>query len=116
MNLKTLIAMASRAYPDDYIIGAYNPKTKHAKEDHGDGLAAFVINELSDTFDSHASTTSQLLEALRVISNAKVELENISDALDKYLRVSELTDRELPLHINDEDPFVRAIIKERLKK
>ncbi len=49
----------------------------------GDSLAVFVIRELAETFDPDASDGEQIAEAVRVMSAARDNLENVVTALEK---------------------------------
>ncbi len=49
----------------------------------GDTLALFVVRELAETFDAEAGEEEQIAEAIRVLSRARRDLDNIVSALEK---------------------------------
>jgi hypothetical protein len=82
MSLYEIIRIAEAAYPDG-LIGRYFPEPS---KNHGDTLAKFITAELKDTFDPEASDAQQLLEALRVLTVAANQLEEVRHALDSRYR------------------------------
>jgi hypothetical protein len=86
MTLLKIIKIANKAYPDGLILQAYKqmeydlgmgPDTGKV----GDGLAEFIVREITETYDPKAGTRAQLREAHRVIETATRELESIGRAI-----------------------------------
>lgn len=115
MKLETIIAMASSAYPDDLIQQIYKAKTTTQKDALGDGLAKFIASELSETYDKKAPLEKQLYEACNAMDRVAREVHAVREILQDYRDIAILEADQLPLRINDENPFVQAILKERLK-
>jgi Mg2+/Co2+ transporter CorC len=51
----------------------------------GDGLAAFIVGEMCNTYDEDATDEVQLLEAHRVMDNAMCEILDVKDAFKDAL-------------------------------
>jgi hypothetical protein len=81
MTITELLELVSASYPND-LVGQYH---RHPEEAHGDLLAKFIAVELTETFNGHARTPSQLFEARRVINRAAEELKSIVLVLDEEL-------------------------------
>ena len=85
MKLEEIIAIADKAYPDGMVQQAFEAYNRHQEtiEDDrvGDGLAEFIVRELTDTYDGGASKKKQLAEAVRCIDRATEELQAVSKAL-----------------------------------
>ena len=82
MLLKDLIKLVSDAYEVEGLVVEY---FNDPKGEFGDGLAAFIAEEIVETYDPTASTRNQLIEAHRVMTRAKMELEGIVDTLDIHI-------------------------------
>jgi len=95
MKLNDLIAIINEAYPD----GLIQQYFEHPNGDNGDGLAAFIVHEVKETF-AKAPDKTQLREAVRVIQNARDELSPIIEALWKRINT---TRRIKPLVNTHED-------------
>jgi len=80
MNLKDLIKIANKGYSDDLIIEYFEDPVRPSE----DGLAEFIVNELTDTFDPESPDEMQLHEAVRVMEMACVDIEGVINSL--YLR------------------------------
>ena len=74
LRLDTLIEIADVGYPDHAITDAFH--FPDATEDL-DGLACFIVRELTSTLDPKASAKQPLDEAIRVIGVAREELANV---------------------------------------
>lgn len=79
-TLKELLDKAGEGYEnlDMYYFedGSFDPYG------HGDGLAMFIVRELSDTFDTNLTKSEKLEEAIRMMQNAIRDLENVVEALE----------------------------------
>jgi hypothetical protein len=83
MTKLELLEMANRFYPDSYL-SEYYDKDGNYKEnkDSGDGLAQFIVAELSETFDETASSHMQLEEAKRIMHNGIRDITYVLAGLD----------------------------------
>jgi hypothetical protein len=82
MKLKQLLDEANKGYPDQFLSGFYDDEGKLITERVlGDGLARFVVTEISETFDAEATDEAQLHEARRVIEQAIIDLNGVRLAL-----------------------------------
>ena len=77
MTRKDLIEIVDEVYPDG-MVGLYFHEPYGC---HGDTLASFVARKLCETFDEGATKEQQLTEAIRVLSTAARELQDVIDAL-----------------------------------
>ena len=82
MRLDTIIKIASAAYDADDLVWQYY---KYPRQDHGDGLAKFIAREIEETYDREAPSEVQLAEAIRVMSNAALQVQNVVDDLTDRL-------------------------------
>ena len=91
MTLNQIIKIADEAYGDGLIVLAWSyikrgkqpPSTKI-----GCGLAVHIANELKETYlplSKEGSGVEQLVEALRVMGNAKKDIEKVEMALSSRL-------------------------------
>jgi hypothetical protein len=115
MTLNTIINIASSGYPDDRVKLCWNPLKQTVVRHRGDGLAEFIANELSDTYETGVPTKEQLKEAARAMRVARDELESVYSILRRYQAIASIKDRDLPQLIGSNDPFIEAILEERLK-
>lgn len=78
-----LMKEAAEAYGDGIctLDGFFNPKTGEFVKKSGDGLASFIVAELSETFDPAARTPAQYQEAIRVLEIARGQIERVAWAL-----------------------------------
>jgi hypothetical protein len=89
MTLVQLLDKASEGYDVEGTLAMYyHPQTGELKRGRtmakfGDGLARFVVVELAETFDPDASKTEQVAEAVRVMENAKREIEGVLNSLER---------------------------------
>jgi len=82
MELNKTIAIANDAYPDDMIQQAHEwQKEGGTASGIGDGLAWFIANELTETYDPDGTDETQLEEAFRVMNTAYDELGGVLNAL-----------------------------------
>jgi hypothetical protein len=83
MKLLDLMKLAEKAYDIDETIGLYyNPETGDRVKNNagGDLLAAFIVEEIFETFNSGETDENQLIEARRVIDRAADQLNAVSGA------------------------------------
>ena len=74
MTLREIIELIDSAYPDGLLLAYHD--SPH--EDHGDGLAHFIVAEIADTYDDTATENCQLETALRVMNMAAAEIGAVS--------------------------------------
>ena len=79
MRLDELIAIANDGDPDGLIDAYY----QDPEWEHGDTLAEFIVNKLSDTYSEEACTDEQIDEALCVLRNAQRELDCVIAAFER---------------------------------
>jgi hypothetical protein len=80
MTLGKLIDIIDEAYGED--------RVKLYFEDpdgaHGDSLARFIAIEIRETYDPSAATEKQIEEAMRCMSSARGQLEDVIKALVEH--------------------------------
>jgi hypothetical protein len=82
MTKLELMRVASKGYPDGMLSEYYDDKGNYTPQsDAGDGLAKFVVAELSETFDPGATDAAQIKEAVRVLVRAEQDLQDTIVAL-----------------------------------
>jgi hypothetical protein len=79
MTLDELMELADRAYGPDGLVLAYHQKPD---EQHGDGLAKFLRNELVDTYDETVDEPTQIQTAVACIEQAIHQMNFVVEALD----------------------------------
>jgi hypothetical protein len=77
MDLNKLIEIVDEGYPDGFVKACF----ENPKKDYGDTLALFLAREIDDNFDPEATDREQIEEALRVVFNARRELDAVCDVL-----------------------------------
>lgn len=80
MKLVELIDVADGGYGDGVVRAYYDEGAQ------GDGLAEFVVDEITSTFDENAEDLAQYQEAMRVVEKAMDDLQNVYHALDMASR------------------------------
>ncbi len=104
MKIQELVQIAENAYAE--VADAGLVQRAYDGEDVGDGVATFIANELTDTFDESANDHDQLREAVRCIQKAGQEMKHVRDMLkvaeDEALRGPKI-DR-----IHGTDDIIRA--------
>ena len=78
MELEELIKIASAGYPDGLVMLYFKEPDTH----HGDGLAKFVMAELSDTYEDEGTDEEQLAAAVHYIETAQKQLHEVITALE----------------------------------
>jgi|LauGreDrversion4_2_1035121.scaffolds.fasta_scaffold1851786_2 hypothetical protein len=85
MTKLELMRMANEGYPDGMLSEYYDDHGNYVANDGaGDGLAALVVAELSETFDENAKDETQVDEAVRVLKRAQRDLEDTVNALQRF--------------------------------
>lgn len=79
MTFAELVALVNEVYPDDLLDQYF-----HGGE-VGDGLARFIVQELSETFDANESREEQLAMAGRAMKNALEEMRAVWEIIDRRL-------------------------------
>jgi len=87
MKLLTLIKAASKHYPDNYILDLHKGLVD------GDGLAKFVISEISETYDPGSTSMDQVNEAIRVMDRAIEDLKCVQRGLFELQKQTTWKDR-----------------------
>ena len=78
MTLVQLLNKANEGYEDHFLSEFYHPKTgKFNRKAEGDGLARFIVIEISETFDAEAADLQQVDEAIRVMVQAKEDIRGV---------------------------------------
>jgi len=77
--LEQIIRAADQGYGDGLVLQSY----KNPRKFCGDTLAKFVAIELKDTFDPDLSPKEQVAEAVRAMSVARTDIENVIEELEK---------------------------------
>ena len=85
MTLKELLDLANAAYPDGQLAEYYDVNGNFVDNKHGgDGLARFIVVEITETYDAKASKTRQVEEAMRVMARARDDIEEVLRELYKH--------------------------------
>jgi len=74
MTLRDIILRADEVYGEQ-LVWLYFAKPN---QDHGDGLAEFIVRELSDVYAPTASDESRLYEAARVMEKAGQQCQRLA--------------------------------------
>jgi hypothetical protein len=82
MKLLELLNLANAAYPDGDLANYYDEETGKRKDGSGDGLAQFVVLELSETFTPNDDSVDQLENAAERIRTAIADLEAVATKLE----------------------------------
>jgi hypothetical protein len=83
MLLKDLIEVADTGYDQEGLVTAYY---ETPAGNFGDGLAKFIADELTDTYDSDGSDPEILETAIDVMQSAYDQLGDVVRALEAKLR------------------------------
>lgn len=83
MKLNELMEIVHGAYPDEITRLCWDAQKNQTRTDQGDTLAAFIVQEIADTYDGLADTGKQLNEALDAMQWATTELGAVIAALEK---------------------------------
>ena len=83
LSLIEVLNIASKGYPDEYLLVYYDETTGKFNEDgSGDTLAEFIVREISDSFDPDLPKTQQLQEVTRVLRKAIGDLESVIKSVE----------------------------------
>ena len=82
-GLTRLVQIADKAYDgDNHVLRAFEAyRSGRSTENLGDGLASFVAIELAEACDELKTDKARLIRALRVIEDAKYQLDDVQTAL-----------------------------------
>lgn len=82
MNIKELLDKAGTDYNVSRLETYYDEQGNFIDNPvGGDTLARFIVLELIETFDTEATDEDQILEAIRVMENARGDIQNVINAL-----------------------------------
>ena len=78
MTLVQLLNKANEGYDDHFLSEYFHPKTgKFNRKAEGDGLARFIVIEISETFDAESTDLQQVDEAIRVMEQARDDIRRV---------------------------------------
>ena len=78
MRLVQLLNKANEGYDDHFLSEYFHPKTgKFNRKAEGDGLARFIVIEISETFDAESTDLQQVDEAIRVMEQARDDIRGV---------------------------------------
>jgi hypothetical protein len=77
MTLVQLLNKANEGYDDHFLSEYFHPKTGKLRKAEGDGLARFIVIEISETFDAEGTDLQQVDEAIRVMVQAQVDIRGV---------------------------------------
>jgi hypothetical protein len=84
MTLVQLLNKANEGYDDHFLSEYFHPKTgKFNRKAEGDGLARFIVIEISETFDAESTDLQHVDEAIRVMIQARDDIRRVIVALRK---------------------------------
>ncbi len=77
MKLGEIVAAADRYYPEDFVTRHFDPVRERVRRLRaGDDLAGFIVAEILETYEQSAGDEAQVVEAIRVLEQAKTDLES----------------------------------------
>jgi hypothetical protein len=77
MTLVQLLNKANEGYDDHFLSEYFHPKTGKFHKAEGDGLARFIVIEISETFDAESTDLQQVDEAIRVMEQARDDIRGV---------------------------------------
>ena len=77
MTLVQLLNKANEGYDDHFLSEYFHPKTGKFRKGEGDGLARFIVIEISETFDAESTDLQQVDEAIRVMEQARDDIRGV---------------------------------------
>ena len=77
MTLVQLLNKANEGYDDHFLSEYFHPKTGKFRKAEGDGLARFIVIEISETFDAESTDLQQVDEAIRVMEQARDDIRGV---------------------------------------
>lgn len=81
MQLRDLIALASKGYSDEDLVLDYHDGKFSPVEPQPDTLALYIARDIADTFDESMTDDQQAAEARRVLETAIDDLRRVIDAI-----------------------------------
>lgn len=95
MKLPQLVEAAGRFYPEDFVARHFDPVRERARKVRaGDTLAGFIVAEILETYEPAAGDDAQVAEAIRVLEQAKTDLESSLRGLRELGRLASLPGKE----------------------
>lgn len=95
MKLAQLVDAAGRFYPEDFVARHFDPVRERVRKMRvGDDLAGFIVAEILETYDKAAVDEVQVGEAIRVLEQAKTDLESSLRGLRELGRLVSLPGKE----------------------
>lgn len=85
MELKKLLEVANKGYPDGYLAHYYDEDGNFVEGD-GDTLARFVVIEIIETYAPGESEEEQLETATTAMKRARKDIEGVVQALKSELK------------------------------
>jgi len=77
MRLPQLVEAAGRFYPEDFVMRHFDPVRRRVRRLRaGDTLAELIVGELVETYEPASGDEAQVAEAIRVLEQAKRDLES----------------------------------------
>ena len=77
MRLPQLVEAAGRFYPEDFVTRHFDPVRERVRRLRaGDTLAELIVAELVETYEPASTDEAQVAEAIRVLEQAKRDLES----------------------------------------
>ena len=77
MTLVQLLNKANEGYDDHFLSEYFHPKTGKFRKAEGDGLARFIVIEISETFDAESTDLQQVDESIRVMEQARDDIRGV---------------------------------------
>jgi len=95
MKLGMIVAAADKYYPEAFVSRHFDLERARVRNKRaGDDLAKFIVAELLETFDKAAVDDVQVGEAIRVLEQAKTDLESSLRGLRELGRLVSLPGKE----------------------
>ncbi len=77
MRLHQLVEAAGKCYPEEFVTRHFDPVRERVRRLRaGDTLAGFIVAELLETYEPESADQEQVAEAIRVLEQAKTDLES----------------------------------------
>lgn len=95
MTFEELIVRISEAYDVNGAILRYFNQGTAGVDELGDGLAAFIVNELCETHDPTTGSKAMLAEARRVMATARNQILDVLGAIEALEAIERRKVREV---------------------
>ena len=82
MTLRDIIVAVDASYGDGLLLSEHDHHEERGEHASGDGLAAFIVTELRETYEPRQSREAQLAEAKRVLGVAAWQLQRAAEAIE----------------------------------